>query len=209
MYSTVLTQKTDRARTGRKLRANTAYQSESVLRVLERVERDTNDPSLRLSLHFTPGVVERVERELILGCSLVADSNIINAGLDLDAAGRLSLRPLCFMDDPAVVNLAAQKRITRAEVAMEQALALSGPKLLVVGSAPMALSRLLQLNQRSPLHEVVVIAAASGFASVVELKEQLWESGLPCIVARGRRGGAGAAIALTNALLADAAARKA
>ena len=207
MYSTLLTQRIDRTRTGRRLRTGSAYQSESILRVLESVERETGDLSLRQSLHFTPGVVERIERELILGCAVVADSNIISAGLDAGAAARLSLQPQCFMDDPAVVGLAAQRRVTRAEVAVEQALSLAGPKLLIVGSAPMALSRLMQLNQRAPLREVVVIAAASGFANVVELKERLWESGVPCIVARGRRGGAGAAIALTNALLAGAAAQ--
>lgn len=206
MYSTSVTQKIDRARVGRKLRAANAYQSESVLRVLERVVRETGDASLRLSLHFTPGVVERIERELILGCAVVADSNLISAGLDSEAAARLSLQPQCFMDNPSVVSMAAQRRITRAEVAVDHALSLDGSKILVVGSAPMALSRLLQLNQRTPLREVVIVAVATGFANVVELKEQLWESGLPCIVARGRRGGAGAAIALTNALLLDAAA---
>lgn len=207
MYSTTYPQKTVRPRASRVTRAGSAYYSESALRVIDRVERETGDPSLRQSLHFTPGVVERIERELILGCSLVADSNLITAGLDAEAAARLSLQPRCFLDDPAVTSLAAHKRVTRAEIAVDQALALNGPKLLIVGSAPMALSRLLQLNQRSPLHEVVIVAAASGFASVVALKEQLWESGLPCIVARGRRGGAGAAIALTNALIAEAAER--
>ena len=208
MYSTPIIQRAERVRAARKPRAASVYQSESALRVIERVERETGDSSLRLSLHFTPGVVDRIERELILGCGLVADSNLISAGLNREAVARLSLQPQCFLDDPSVVSLAAQKRITRAEVAVEQALSLSGPKLLVVGSAPMALNRLLQLTQRAPLHEVVIIAAASGFASVVELKEQLWESGLPCIVMRGRRGGAGAAIAIANALLADAAAHQ-
>ncbi|MBR3504727.1 MAG: precorrin-8X methylmutase [Clostridia bacterium] len=205
MYSMPLTKKGDRARMGRKLRPTGGYRSESVLRVIERVVRETGDASLGQSLHFTPGVVERVLRELALGCALVADSNLICAGLDGEAAGRLSLEPQCFMDNPAVIGAAAHRRVTRAEVAMDRALSLDGPKLLIVGSAPMALNRLLQLNQRAPLRETVVVAAASGFASAVELKERLWESGLPCIVARGRKGGAGAAIALANALLAAAA----
>ena len=53
-----------------------------------------------------------------------------------------------------------------------------------------------------------IIASANGFANIVELKERIWESGLPCIVIRGRKGGAGAAIAITNALIASAASKQ-
>ncbi len=126
------------------------------------------------------------------------------SGIDRARAAQLPVRSECYIDDPMVVNLAMQKRVTRAEVAVEHSLSLPGPKLIVVGSAPMALNRLLQLQRQSPLHDVVIIAAATGFASIVELKERIWESGMPCIVVRGRKGGAGAAIALTNALLEDA-----
>ena len=40
-----------------------------------------------------------------------------------------------------------------------------------------------------------------GFVHVVEAKEMLLETGLPCIVARGRRGGSNVAAAIVNALL--------
>ncbi|MBQ8952526.1 MAG: precorrin-8X methylmutase [Clostridia bacterium] len=208
MYTSLISPNAERVRSKRKPQAAAAYQSESALRIINRVELETGDMSLRPSLHFTPGVVDRIERQLALGCSVIVDSNLIYTGLNRELAAGLPVQMECFMDDPRVVSLAAQKRITRAEVAIEQALSVKGPKLIVIGSAPMALNRLLQLNQHSPLHEVVIIAAATGFASIVELKEQLWESGLPCIVMRGRRGGAGAAIAVANALLADAAAHQ-
>ncbi len=181
-----------------------AYQSESALRIIDRVEKETGDASLRLSLHFTAGVVDRIDRQLLLGCSVIADSNLVFAGIDRALAAQLPVRTECYIDDPMVVSMATQKRVTRAEVAVEHSLALTGPKLIVVGSAPMALNRLLQMQRQTPLHDVVIIAAATGFASIVELKERIWESGLPCIVVRGRKGGAGAAIALTNALLEDA-----
>ena len=151
------------------------------------------------------GVVERIERELALGCSIIADSNLVQSGIDRALLARFQANLECFMDDPVVVSFAMQKHITRAEVAVERTLSVKGPKLIVVGSAPMALKRLLQFHQQAALHEAVVIATAAGFASAVELKERIWESGLPCIVVRGRKGGANAAIAVTNALLRDAA----
>ena len=206
MYTVSTSLRPDQPRSRR--RNKDSFQSESALRVIDIIEKDTGDASLRNSLYFSTGVVDRIEREFSLGEHIIVDSNLVGSGIDYDLAAGLPVQLSCFIDDPSVVSFATQKRITRAEIAVEHALSLRGPKLIVVGSAPMALSRLLQINQRATLHEVVIIAAASGFANVVELKERLWESGLPCIVARGRRGGAGAAIAITNALLADAVAHR-
>ncbi|MBO4297368.1 MAG: precorrin-8X methylmutase [Clostridia bacterium] len=194
----------ERPRSKRNVQTAAAYLSESALRIVQAVENETGDASLKPSIHFSAGVVERVERELALGCTIVADSNLVQSGIDRALLSQTHAQLECFMDDPVVVSFAMQKHITRAEVAIERTLSLKGPKLIVVGSAPMALKRLLQLHQQTALHEVVVIAAAAGFASAVELKERIWESGLPCIVVRGRKGGANAAIAVTNALLRDA-----
>ncbi|MBO4886392.1 MAG: precorrin-8X methylmutase [Clostridia bacterium] len=194
----------ERPRSKRNVQTAAAYLSESALRIVQAVENETGDASLKPSIHFSAGVVERVERELALGCTIVADSNLVQSGIDRALLSQTHAQLECFMDDPVVVSFAMQKHITRAEVAIERTLSIKGPKLIVVGSAPMALKRLLQLHQQTALHEVVVIAAAAGFASAVELKERIWESGLPCIVVRGRKGGANAAIAVTNALLRDA-----
>ena len=51
---------------------------------------------------------------------------------------------------------------------------------------------------------VVYFPYGEGISSS-ELKERIWESGLPCIVVRGRKGGAASAIAITNALISGAA----
>lgn len=183
------------------------YPTEDVLNLIAKVEAETGDAGIRQSIHFSTGVISRIERQLSLGCSIIADSKLVYSGIRQELCASLPVRVECFMDDPLVVNFATQKRTTRAEIAVERALSLSGPKLLVVGSAPMALNRLLQLHSQSPLREVCIIAAANGFANIVELKERIWESGLPCIVIRGRKGGANAAIAITNALISEAAAK--
>ncbi len=184
------------------------YPTEEVLNIVSKVENETGDPGIRQSLHFSTGVINRIERQMNLGCTIVADSKLVLTGIDREKCASMPVRVECFMDDPMVVSFANQKRTTRAEIAVEQALALPGPKLIVVGSAPMALNRLLQLHAQAPLREVCIIAAANGFANIVELKERIWESGLPCIVVRGRKGGAASAISITNALIAHAASKR-
>ena len=124
------------------------------------------------------------------------------------ADSRLPVQLSCFLDDPFVVSVASQRRVTRAEIAAERALGQPASKILVVGSAPKMLDQVLQAQRRSPLVDTTVIAAASGFASAVATKERLWDSGLPCIVVRGKAGGPMAAMAIVNALLRSAADRQ-
>ena len=198
---------TDRL-TMKRMASRAQYHSDEAAGLMPRIEQETGDPSLHQSTHFTTGVVSRIERQLKLGCTIITDTNLVLAGLDRQALSQLPSRAECYIDSPMVVSCATQKRTTRAEIAVERALAVPGPKLIVVGSAPAALARLLQIHAVTPLHEVTIIATPNGFANVVELKEKLWESGLSCVVVRGRRGGVPAAIAITNALLNEAAERQ-
>lgn len=181
-----------------------SYQAENVRRVIDRIAEETEDASLRPSLHFSTGVVDRIVRQFQLGCTIITDSNLIYSEINRDFTEGLSVQFSCLMDDPMVVNFAEHKHITRAEVAIEQSLGISGPKLIVIGSAPMALNRLLQMHRTTPLHDVVIVGAATGFANIVELKERLWDSGLPCVVIRGRKGGPTAAISIVNSLIQEA-----
>ena len=203
MYTVSTPLASSQMRTKRKKQNASAFLPENALRVIDRIEQETGNASLRNSLFFSTGVVDRIERELSLGGQIIADSNLVSSGIDRDLAAALAVQVNCFIDDPSVVRFAMQKHITRAEIAVDHAVSLRGSKLIVVGSAPMALNRLLQLHQNAALRETVIIAAVSGFAGAIDLKERLRESGLPCIVARGRKGGAGVAIAIANALLSD------
>ena len=49
--------------------------------------------------------------------------------------------------------------------------------------------------------DIAVVGVPVGFVNVVEAKERLWESGIPCIAAMGRHGGSNVAAAIVNALL--------
>ena len=108
---------------------------------------------------------------------------------------------MCFIDDPHVVYLAEQRHVTRAEVAVDYGLAVAGSKLMVVGSAPAAINRIISRRQHEPLSDVCVLAAPTGFASVVQMKERLMDSDLTSIVVRGKKGGVQTTAALLNAIL--------
>lgn len=167
--------------------------------IVKRVIHATADFSFAESLHFTQDVVPLMRGMLSAGATVITDTNMALAGVSKPALARLGARALCFMADEAVAQEAKARGETRAAVSMERALTISGPKLLVCGNAPTFLFPLIE--RAAELRDVAVIGVPVGFVNVVEAKERLWQSGLPCIVALGRRGGSNVAAAIVNALL--------
>ena len=51
------------------------------------------------------------------------------------------------------------------------------------------------------MSDVCVLAASTGFASVVQLKERLMDSDLTSIVVRGKKGGIPVTVSIMNAIL--------
>lgn len=166
--------------------------------IVKRVIHATADFSFAESLHFSPGVVEIMRGLLRRGAAVVTDTNMALAGINKPALTRLNAHALCFMADESVAREAKARGITRAQVSMERALLLPGPKLLVCGNAPTFLFPLLQAEAPE---DTAVIGVPVGFVNVVEAKQRLWDSGLPCIAALGRRGGSNVAAAIVNALM--------
>ena len=84
---------------------------------------------------------------------------------------------------------------------VERAGKLPKPCVFAIGNAPTALISLYEQIQAGTLHPALVIGVPVGFVNVVESKELILRSGVPHIVARGRKGGSNVAAAICNALL--------
>lgn len=172
---------------------------EEIRPVVMRVIHATADFSFAETLRFTPGAVPLMRGMLAEGAHVITDTNMALAGISKPALNKLGADAQCFMAREDVAREAKERGETRAFVSMEKALALPGKKLLVCGNAPTFLFPLLDLP-RVP-EDVAVIGVPVGFVNVVEAKERLWGSGIPCIAAMGRRGGSNVAAAIVNALL--------
>ena len=172
---------------------------EDIKPIVKRVIHATADFSFAETMRFTPDIVGVMRGMLARGATIVTDTNMALAGISKAALSRLGARAVCFVADEDIARGAKERGVTRSTVSMERALAIDGPKLLVCGNAP---TFLLSLLERAGLPEdVAVIGVPVGFVNVIEAKEKLWASGLPCIVAMGRRGGSNVAAAIVNALL--------
>lgn len=172
--------------------------ADDVKPIVKRVIHATADFSFAETMHFTPGVVDEIHRLLRMGATIITDTNMALSGISKPATQKLGCRVLCLMADPEIAAEAKQREVTRACVSMEHALRIEGPKLLVCGNAPTFLYPLFDGDVPA---DTAVIGVPVGFVNVVEAKDQLWRSGIPCIAALGRRGGSNVAAAIVNALL--------
>lgn len=172
-------------------------------KIIKRAIHTSADFEYAQTLYFSDGVVETLKDALKNGVDIVTDTQMAKAGISKAALGKFGGQVHCFMSDGDVADEAKARGVTRAAVSMEKAASLKNPLIFAIGNAPTALIRLSELYSEGLLSPVGVIGVPVGFVNVVESKELLMETGIPCIVARGRKGGSNIAAAICNALLYD------
>lgn len=182
-------------------RAAAQYVSPLAEKIIKTIETETQDAQFARSLNISPTALTHIKRTISAGGTIVVDTQLMEADIDSKLLEGTNASIRCFIDDPEVVKLAEIRRTTRAEIAVDIALALPGPKLMVIGSAPAALNRILIRRKSEPLSDVSVLAAPTGFATVVQLKEKLRDSDMAYIVARGKTGGVSQTTQLLNTIL--------
>lgn len=171
------------------------------LKVVKRCIHTSADFDYCRNLYFSPGAVERAVGLLRQGITIVTDTNMAAAGINKAALARVGGTVRCFMAEEAVAAEAKARGITRAAVSMEHAAKLDTPVFFAIGNAPTALIRLYELMQEAEFTPAFIVGMPVGFVNVVESKELICSTGVPCIVAKGRKGGSNIAAAVCNALL--------
>lgn len=169
--------------------------------IILRVIHTTADFDYLDNLYFSGGAVTAALEALKKGAVIVTDTNMARSGINKAALARHGCSCECFMADPDVAEAAKLGGITRAAASVDKAAALGKPVIYAVGNAPTALVRLCEHIERGSFVPEFVIGAPVGFVNVVQSKEMLTASGVPCIVALGRKGGSSVAAAICNALL--------
>lgn len=169
--------------------------------VILRVIHTTADFEYANTLSFSDSVVERAVKALKQGVPIVSDTNMVKAGVDKTRLSALNSEIYCFMSDEDVAETAKVNGFTRSRAAMDKAADMGKPVIFAIGNAPTALIRICELKKAGKCSPELVIGVPVGFVNVVEAKEMLIHSGIPYIVARGRKGGSNVAAAICNALL--------
>ena len=146
--------------------------------------------------------MEKALEALRQGAPVVTDTQMGKAGINKKKLAQYGSQIYCFMSDEDVAGTAAERGCTRACASMDKAAEMGLNGIFAIGNAPTALVRLCELIEAGKLRPKLIIAVPVGFVNVVQAKEMILElKDVPCIVARGRKGGSNIAACICNALL--------
>lgn len=152
-------------------------------------------------IQASPDFVAAARQALVSGRTIWCDSNMVAHGitrsrLPADNPVRCSLR------DDGIAEAALAAGNTRSAVAVERWLDDLDGAVAVIGNAPTALFRLLELVLDGAANPAAIIGIPVGFIGAAESKQALATlvHHIPYLTVHGRRGGSAMAAAAVNAL---------
>ncbi len=173
-------------------------------RVVVRMIHACGMVDLAADVEASPGFGAAARAAIHDGAPILCDTNMVAAGITRARLPRHN-DVVCTLREPGVPQLARDLGTTRSAAAMD----LWGDRLdgavVVIGNAPTALFRLLELVDAGAPRPAAVIGIPVGFVGAAESKVALAQhaGGLEFVVVHGRRGGSAMASAAINALAQD------
>jgi precorrin-8X/cobalt-precorrin-8 methylmutase len=137
------------------------------------------------------------------GKNIVTDTHMAEAGIRKKELANFGCQVSCLIDAPDVIEIAGRKKTTRAFAAVDAAVERMKGGIYVVGNAPTALLRLLELIRENKALPSLIVGLPVGFVNAEESKDALVHAGdrVPYITNVGRKGGSNVAAAVINALM--------
>jgi precorrin-8X/cobalt-precorrin-8 methylmutase len=171
--------------------------------VVRRVIHATADFEFLHLVHVHPEAIASGIAALRAGRPVIADVKMIAAGVSEERLAARGSALRSYISDDDVIAAAQAAGSTRAIESMRKAHRLGqlDGAIVAIGNAPTALLEIVRLAREEGARPALVVGVPVGFVSAAESKDALIASGLPAIVARGRKGGSPVAVAILHALL--------
>ncbi len=169
--------------------------------IVRRIIHTTADFEYLQSMRFHPDAVSAGIEAIRSGRSVITDTNMARVGIRSRDLQNFGIGVDCLMDDPQIHRIAQQRQTTRAAAAVDAAVADMDGGIYVIGNAPTALMRLIELIQKKEARPALVIGLPVGFVNASESKTALAKLDHPYITNDGRKGGSNVAASVVNALI--------
>lgn len=158
-------------------------------------------PDIVPELAFSDGVERAAWDALQGGAPIFADCEMVVNGIirsRLPAANAV----ICTLNEAGVADDARARSATRSAAAVDRWRRYGAGGVVVVGNAPTALFRVLELIGAGELQPAAVLGFPVGFVGAAESKQALTEHhlGTPYVTLLGQRGGSAIAAAAVNGL---------
>ncbi|MNW37130.1 Precorrin-8X methylmutase [compost metagenome] len=168
--------------------------------VVQRVIHASADFELGRSMVFHPDAIAAGIRAIQAGEPLVADVQMIQAGISKDRLASFGMDVNVYISDPDVIEEAKRLNTTRAIISMRKAIKRADGGIYAIGNAPTALLELIRMVKEGEAKPGLIIGMPVGFVSAAESKDELRKLDIPFITNIGRKGGSTIVVAAVNAL---------
>jgi len=168
--------------------------------IVRRMVHTSADFEYVKSVRIHPRAIQAGLEAIKGGRSIITDTHMAQVGIRKKELNLFGVSVKCLITDAAVAETARQQGITRARAAVEAAAEAVQDGIYVVGNAPTALLRLIELIQHKKTRPALVVGLPVGFVNAAESKAALMELDFPCITNVGRKGGSNLAACVVNAL---------
>ncbi|WP_339257763.1 precorrin-8X methylmutase [Paenibacillus sp. FSL R5-0713] len=168
--------------------------------VVQRVIHASADFELGRSMVFHPDAIQAGIAALRAGQSVIADVQMIQAGVSKDRIRGFGGDVHVHISDPDVMEEAKRLNTTRAIISTRKANQLYEGGIYAIGNAPTALLELIRLVKEGEAKPGLIIGMPVGFVSAAESKDELRKLDIPFITNIGRKGGSTIVVAALNAI---------
>jgi precorrin-8X/cobalt-precorrin-8 methylmutase len=168
--------------------------------IVRRMIHTTADFEYKDMIRFHPQAVSAGIEAIRGGHMVITDTNMTRVGIRKKSIETYGGQVKCYMDDPLIHQTAIAEGCTRAKAAVDSAAAEMEEGIYVVGNAPTALLRLIELVTAKKARPALIIGLPVGFVNAAESKAALTELDYPYITNVGRKGGSNVAASVVNAL---------
>ena len=182
------------------IRPGYKFKNEIEEKIIKRSIHTTADFEYLDILKISDTAVENIVDALKNNATIYTDTNMALSGINKRKLDALGCKYRCLVAEEETANLAKEKGITRSMAAVELAMQDTGRKIFVLGNAPTALYKVMEM-QKSGCNVDAVVGVPVGFVGAAESKYELEQTEIPHIVAQGRKGGSNIAAAIVNAIL--------
>jgi precorrin-8X/cobalt-precorrin-8 methylmutase len=169
--------------------------------IVRRMIHTSADFDYLKTVRFHADAVTTGVQAIMNGHNVVTDTNMARAGIRKSAIFRFGGSLECLIDDPTVAHAARDSGCTRAMAAVDAAIPMMREGIYVIGNAPTALMRLMELVRSGKAAPSLVVGLPVGFVNAAESKALLVDMDIPYISNVGRKGGSNIAASVVNALI--------
>jgi len=188
----------------RQIRQLTAldHLSREQAQVVMRIVHSVGMPEIAAQVRFSANACSSGIKAVAAESPILCDVEMVKQGI---TKRMISQPPLCYLNDDRAIQRAKEHAETRSMAALDLWRDSLAGSIVVIGNAPTALYRLLEMLAKGCDKPALIIGMPVGFVGAAESKEALWAAhqtlGVECITLLGNQGGSAVSAAACNALL--------